>query len=235
MPNGERRPVGRRVSRYMVRRLMVTLALGTVVVALANLVGALTEDGDARAAHADPETARVTALSFDAPAPPARETRPAAPTRTPSTVDATPPAKAKPSAAELLPDDSGAGKRVVYDISAQHVWLVEADDSVVRTYPVSGSRYDQLDPGTYQVFSRSRHATSWHGTESMEFMVRFHRGARANIGFHDIPVDTSTGVEVQTPAELGTPLSDGCIRQDVADAAALWEFAPVGTSVVVLR
>jgi lipoprotein-anchoring transpeptidase ErfK/SrfK len=124
---------------------------------------------------------------------------------------------------------------VVYDISAQQVWLVAADDSVVRTYPVSGSRYDQLDTGTYQVFSRSRHATSWHGTESMEFMVRFHRGARANIGFHDIPVDTSTGVEVQTLAELGTPLSDGCIRQNVVDAAALWEFAPLGTSVVVLR
>lgn len=215
--------------------MMVTLALGTVVVALANLVGALTEDGDSRAAHADPETARVTALSFDASAQPTRETRPATPTTTPATVKTTPPAKARPSAAELLPGDSGAGKRVVYDISAQRAWLVEADDSVVRTYPVSGSRYDQLDTGTYQVFSRSRHATSWHGTESMEFMVRFHRGARANIGFHDIPVDTSTGVEVQTLAELGTPLSDGCIRQDVADAAALWEFAPVGTSVVVLR
>jgi lipoprotein-anchoring transpeptidase ErfK/SrfK len=218
----------------MVRRVMVTLSLATVVVALANLLGALTDDGDARAAHADPETARVTASSFDAPAQPARETRPATPTTTPATVKTPPPAKARPSA-ELLPDDSGAGKRVVYDISAQQVWLVAADDSVVRTYPVSGSRYDQLDTGTYQVFSRSRHATSWHGTESMEFMVRFHRGARANIGFHDIPVDTSTGVEVQTLAELGTPLSDGCIRQNVVDAAALWEFAPLGTSVVVLR
>ena len=69
----------------------------------------------------------------------------------------------------------------------------------------------------------------------MEFMVRFHRGDRSNIGFHDIPVDASTGVEVQTLADLGMPLSDGCIRQDVADAAALWEFAPVGTPVVVLR
>jgi lipoprotein-anchoring transpeptidase ErfK/SrfK len=218
----------------MVRRVMVTLSLATVVVALANLLGALTDDGDARAAHADPDTARVTASSFDAPPQPARETRPATPTTTPATVKTPPPAKARPSA-ELLPDDSGAGKRVVYDISAQQVWLVAADDSVVRTYPVSGSRYDQLDTGTYQVFSRSRHATSWHGTESMEFMVRFHRGARANIGFHDIPVDTSTGVEVQTLAELGTPLSDGCIRQNVVDAAALWEFAPLGTSVVVLR
>jgi lipoprotein-anchoring transpeptidase ErfK/SrfK len=115
------------------------------------------------------------------------------------------------------------------------VWLVEADDTVARTYRVSGSRYDQLDPATYQVFSRSRRATSWHGTESMEFMVRFHRGARSNIGFHDIPVNTSTGAQVQTVADLGTPLSDGCIRQDVIDAKALWTFAPVGTPVVVLR
>jgi hypothetical protein len=111
-------------------------------------LGALTEDGDAHAAHADPETARVTTLSFDAPAQPTRETRPATPTTTPATVKTTPPAKARPSAAELLPDDSGAGKRVVFDISAQQVWLVEADDSVVRTYPVSGCRYDQLDTGT---------------------------------------------------------------------------------------
>jgi lipoprotein-anchoring transpeptidase ErfK/SrfK len=40
---------------------------------------------------------------------------------------------------------------------------------------------------------------------------------------------------VQTLSELGTPLSDGCIRQDVDDAKALYEFAPVGTAVVVVR
>ncbi len=141
----------------------------------------------------------------------------------------------KPTATRDLPANSGSGKRVVYDITAQQVWLVESDDAVARTYLVSGSRYDQLDPGTYRVFSKSRHATSWHGSESMEFMVRFQRGARANIGFHDIPVSTSTGDEVQTLAELGTLLSDGCIRQDVVDAKAMWRFAPVGTPVVVLR
>jgi lipoprotein-anchoring transpeptidase ErfK/SrfK len=69
----------------------------------------------------------------------------------------------------------------------------------------------------------------------MEYMVRFHRGKNSNIGFHDIPVKTSTGDEVQTLSELGTPLSDGCIRQDVEDAKALYEFAPVGTAVVVVR
>jgi lipoprotein-anchoring transpeptidase ErfK/SrfK len=150
------------------------------------------------------------------------------------TVPPTPVADVKPPARTALPAGSGSGKRIVYGIAAQQVWLVDDTNAVTRTYPVSGSKYDQLQPGTYEVFSKSESTTSWHGTESMEYMVRFHRGARANIGFHDIPVDTLTGTEVQTLSELGTPLSDGCIRQDVADAKALWDFAPVGTLVVVL-
>jgi lipoprotein-anchoring transpeptidase ErfK/SrfK len=141
----------------------------------------------------------------------------------------------KRPAQEPLPADSGSGKRVVFDITGQQVWLVNSDNEVERTYLVSGSRYDQLDPGTYEVFSVSRHATSWTGSETMEYMVRFHRGNNSNIGFHDIPVKTSTGEEVQTLSELGTPLSDGCIRQDVGDAKALYEFAPVSTAVVVVR
>lgn len=142
---------------------------------------------------------------------------------------------AKPAATAPLPADSGSGRRVVYDITSQQVWLVEADDTVARTYPVSGSRYDQVPEGTYEVFSASRHAISWHGSETMEYMVRFHRGENSNIGFHDLPVSQATGDEVQTLSELGTPLSDGCIRQDVKDAKALWDFAPVGTTVVVVR
>ena len=37
---------------------------------------------------------------------------------------------------------------------------------------------------------------------------------------------------MQTEAQLGTPLSRGCVRQRRADAIALWEFAPLGTVVV---
>ncbi|WP_235737336.1 L,D-transpeptidase [Nocardioides alcanivorans] len=66
----------------------------------------------------------------------------------------------------------------------------------------------------------------------MRHFVRFARGPRAAIGFHDIPV--SDGKAVQTEDELGQPLSHGCIRQRSEDAVALWEFAPLGTSVVVV-
>jgi lipoprotein-anchoring transpeptidase ErfK/SrfK len=133
--------------------------------------------------------------------------------------------------AVALPGDSGSGRRVVFDISDQRVWLVNGDESVERTYPVSGSVYGNLDPGTYSVYSRSPNAVGVDDSGTMKFMVRFAHGANAAIGFHDIPI--SHGKPVQTLDELGTPLSHGCIRQARPDAKALWRFAPLGTTVVV--
>lgn len=131
-----------------------------------------------------------------------------------------------------VPADSGSGRRVVFDMSEQHVWLVRENGVAARSYPVSGSIYDNLDPGTFEVYGRSEQAYAFDGSGSMRYMVRFTQGDNAAIGFHDIPVDDA-GRKVQTKAELGTPLSHGCIRQWPDDAKALWKFAPLGTTVVV--
>lgn len=135
-------------------------------------------------------------------------------------------------AALEVPFDSGDGRRVVFDESAQRVWLVGADGDVRRTYPVSGSNEDNLDPGSYEVYSRSERAWGIDDGGTMKFMVRFAHGERAAIGFHDIPY--KSGELVQSRTDLGTPLSSGCIRQWRPDAKALWQFAPVGTPVVVV-
>jgi hypothetical protein len=134
-----------------------------------------------------------------------------------------------------VPSASGSGRRIVFDMSRQRVWLVgqrAARDVVRRTYLVSGSVTDNLQPGTYHVYSKSARAWGVDDSGTMRYMVRFTRGARAAIGFHDIPVDN--GELVQTRAQLGTPLSHGCIRQWRPDAQALWRFAPLHTKVVVL-
>jgi len=134
-----------------------------------------------------------------------------------------------------LPANSGSGRRVVFDADRQRVWLVAGGrgerSRVLRTYLVSGSTLDNLQPGRYEVWSRSRHATAIDDAGTMRWMVRFARGERAAIGFHDIPLDR--GRRVQTPDQLGTPLSSGCIRQATPDARALWRFARLGTPVVV--
>jgi len=139
--------------------------------------------------------------------------------------------KVEPARDTTLPAQSGSGYRVVFSESRQRVWLVEADETVRRTYLVSGSVYDNLDPGTYSVYSRSEQAWGIDDSGTMRYFVRFARGERAAIGFHDIPI--ADGAPVQTVAQLGTPLSHGCIRQRPADAKALWDFAPLGTTVVV--
>lgn len=133
-----------------------------------------------------------------------------------------------------LPAGSGEGKRIVYDVSEQHTWLVEADDTVIRDYPVSGGRDESLlDPGSYAVYSKSRDAVSFDLRETMNYMVRFSHGDSAPIGFHDVPAFVEGGRLVQSRDELGVPRSAGCIRQWITDARALWKFSDVGTTVVV--
>jgi hypothetical protein len=137
------------------------------------------------------------------------------------------------SADPALPADSGTGLRVVFSQDLQQVWLVDAQDAVKRTYPVSGSVTDNLQPGTYSVYSRSRWAVGVDDSGVMQYFVRFTKGPTgAAIGFHTIP--TQNGVPLQTAAQLGTPQSHGCIRQRTPDAIALWNYAPVGTKVVVV-
>ncbi len=136
------------------------------------------------------------------------------------------------TAATALPARSGSGKRVVFSISNQRVWLVGARGKALRSYLVSGSLTNNLKPGSYAVFSRSRWAVGIDDSGVMQYFVRFTRGKNAPIGFHSIP--EKNGRALQTEAQLGTPQSHGCIRARMADAKRLWEFAPTGTDVVVV-
>lgn len=155
------------------------------------------------------------------------------PAHVPAQVPAERPAAPPPVDPTAVPAGSGEGRRIVFDQSAQRVWLVGAGDTVARSYLVSGSVVDNLRPGSYAVYSRSRWAVGVDDSGVMEYFVRFTRGpGGAAIGFHTIP--TKHGTPLQALADLGTPRSHGCIRQRTRDAIALWEFAPEWTRVVVV-
>lgn len=130
------------------------------------------------------------------------------------------------------PTDSGHGRRIIFDQSEQRVWLVAADGEVKRSYLVTGSNRDNLHPGIYDVQSRTRYARAYKGSGTFEFFVRFTQGRNAPIGFHSVTADKA-GRLVYARAELGTARTPGCVEQWRTDAHALWEFAPVGTKVVV--
>lgn len=165
-----------------------------------------------------------------------REPAPATPPEAaPATGDSsasTPGERRRVTAADLLPAESGSGRRVVFSEGQQRVWIIGERGGVLRSYLVSGSLSDNLDPGTYQVYSRDENAIGIDDSGTMKYFVRFTQGdTGAAIGFHDIPVDE--GRRVQTVDELGTPTSHGCIRQKTSDAKAMWAFAGIGTTVVV--
>ena len=145
------------------------------------------------------------------------------------TLKKTIPTKRPPSPYPDAPEGSGVGRRIVYCISCQQVWLVEEDEYVTSSYAVSGRRgYPRT--GTYKVFRKINPGTS-HELR-LPYFVGFTYGNTTDVGFHGIPL--RNGRPIQSDSQLGTYRSSGCVRQNQADARRLWDWAPMGTKVVVI-
>jgi hypothetical protein len=137
------------------------------------------------------------------------------------------------SDAPPLPENSGEGRRVVYDRAGQRAWAVADDGRIIRSWLVTGSKYSNEMPGTHTVYSRSEMSTAWNGQAWLPQMIRYQRTEIGHIGFHAIPLHVDDNSPYQGTDELGSRLSGGCQRQHNLDAAFMWEFADIGTTVVV--
>jgi peptidoglycan hydrolase-like protein with peptidoglycan-binding domain len=138
-----------------------------------------------------------------------------------------------PHAPPPVPANSGTGRRIVYSRAMQRIWAVESNGRVVKTHLVSGRLHEPY-AGTYSVYSRSMYTYSVADPDvKWRYMVRFAHGPEGGrIGFHEIP--TKFGVPLQSESQLGQPLSGGCVRQSTSDAQWTWNWAYLGTKVVVL-
>lgn len=138
-----------------------------------------------------------------------------------------------PPSLQGLPASSGTGRRIVYHRGQQRVWAVDASGNVIKTHRVSGRLYEPYR-GTYSVYSRSLYTYATGNPDvKWRYMVRFAYGPNGGrIGFHEIP--QRFGVPLQSVAQLGQPLSGGCVRQSTPDAQWMWNWAGVGTKVVVI-
>lgn len=136
------------------------------------------------------------------------------------------------------PARSGSGKRIVFSQAAQRVWVMSASNRVLRTYLVSGSLENNLRPGTYRIYNRLTWTTAYNnGAEYLHYYQGFTYGTGPNsvgasIGFHQIPIQN--GRPVEPLSGLGRRASAGCVRQAPADATWLWNWASIGTKVVVV-
>lgn len=132
-----------------------------------------------------------------------------------------------------VPIKSGTGRRIVYANRQQRVWVINADNKVIRTFPVSGM-LGQPGNGTFSVFSKSptSYSPEFAGV-TFRFMTRFAIGRNGgNIGFHEIPIRNSK--PMQTVDELGAFKGSGCLRSSTQDALFIYQWATLGTKVVVV-
>ena len=132
-----------------------------------------------------------------------------------------------------VPVRSGTGRRIVYANRQQRVWVINADNEVIRTFPVSGM-LGQPGDGTFSVFSKSptSYSPEFAGV-TFRFMTRFALGRNGgNIGFHEIPIRNSK--PMQTVDELGAFKGSGCLRSSTQDALFIYRWATLGTKVVVV-
>jgi len=132
-----------------------------------------------------------------------------------------------------VPIKSGTGRRIVYANRQQRVWVINADNKVIRTFPVSGM-LGQPGNGTFSVFSKSptSYSPEFAGV-TFRFMTRFAIGRNGgNIGFHEIPIRNSK--PMQTVDELGAFKGSGCLRSSTHDALFIYQWATLGTKVVVV-
>ena len=132
-----------------------------------------------------------------------------------------------------VPAKSGTGRRIVYANRQQRAWVINADDEVIRTFPVSGM-LGQPGKGTFSVFSKSptSYSPEFVGV-TFRFMTRFAIGRNGgNIGFHEIPIRNSK--PMQTVDELGAFKGSGCLRSSTQDALFIYQWATLGTKVVVV-
>jgi lipoprotein-anchoring transpeptidase ErfK/SrfK len=122
-----------------------------------------------------------------------------------------------------LPADSGSGTRIVYSPSAHRVWIVSGS-SVERTMQVVPGT-ETVPAGTYSVYGKSPGSLGGDGV-TVIYVVSFDSKTPDTYGF-----DAEANVNGLPPAPKG---KTGGVRMAQLDAEALYEFASVGTPVVVL-
>ncbi|MBI5467409.1 MAG: L,D-transpeptidase family protein [Candidatus Kerfeldbacteria bacterium] len=131
------------------------------------------------------------------------------------------------------PTAAGNGKKIVISLSRQQLWMYEKG-KVVSVRKISSGKWSMPTPtGTFQTRNKIPVAYSKAFGLYMESWMAITPDGK--IGLHSLPYWKlhNGGRLYEGASHLGTPVSHGCVRESVADAKSLFDWAPVGTPVIV--
>jgi len=129
------------------------------------------------------------------------------------------------------PAPSGGGKRIVINLSEQHLYAYEGGRLVYSFVASSGFAPYYTRTGEFSVLSKipSAYGSAW-GFWMPNWLGIYWAGSVQN-GIHALPV-TASG-QTLWASYLGTPISYGCIVLGTYEAQLLYNWAHVGTPVSI--
>lgn len=121
------------------------------------------------------------------------------------------------------------GKYIDVDLSAQSLSLFE-DGKLLDSYVVSTGKSGMETPrGTHVIANKSSRAWSKKYGVFLPYWMAITPGG--SFGIHELPECPDGGKE--GAAQLGRPVSHGCVRLGIGPAERVFDWAEIGTPVVV--
>ncbi len=130
-----------------------------------------------------------------------------------------------------------ADKYIEVDISQQKLFTFK-NKALVKTYRVSTGKDYPTPTGTFKILNKTGLGFSniynvwmpyWMGFE-------FSKELHAYFGIHELPYFYSGANKIQRPREfIGAPNTGGCVALDIGDSKEVYQFADIGTPVVIYQ
>lgn len=123
------------------------------------------------------------------------------------------------------------GKRIQISISRQHLWAYSGNQLVFSFVASTGLAKSPTMPGHFKVRSKipNAYASTWN--LQMPYWLGIYQVGSLENGIHALPI-LSNGQKLWAGL-LGRPASFGCVILDTAAARQLYNWAEIGTPVVI--
>ena len=132
---------------------------------------------------------------------------------------------------QVLASGADERKRIIVDLQAQTLTATEAGATIFKFDCVTGDSSHPTTPGIFHIFRKRKvHRSSMYNVQ-MNYAMFFTQDGKAIHQYHGaVPLSVVRTLKSQVSDWLG---SHGCVRLTEADAAALFEWAPLSTAVEV--
>ena len=127
------------------------------------------------------------------------------------------------------PQSSGSNKRIVIDLSEQHMYIYQDGGLLYSWVTSTGMPGAATIPGNFQVLTKVPNAYAYTWGLQMPYWLGIYWAGSLQNGIHALPIMADG--RILWDGYLGQPVSYGCIILSTENAATLYNWAEVGTPV----